>query len=124
MFYDPLERDSRGSRMEDGDRHTLGLLLELRDLAREASEANDTLASRFQDLLRAVSNPNAPDVGQEFPFRVRQFAGQSDELLRTLLLSGNIEIARAAFETAKKIYTNDRLVLLWGAYVVDDTDRI
>ena len=61
--------------MEDGDRHTLGLLLELRDLAREASEANDTLASRFQDLLR---------------------------------------IAKAAFETARKIYPNDRLVLLWG----------
>jgi hypothetical protein len=43
--------------------------------------------------------------------------------LRTLSLNGNIELARAAFETARKIYPNDRLVLLWGSYVVEDTTR-
>jgi hypothetical protein len=109
---------------EDGDRHTLGLLLELRDLAKEASDSNHTLASRFHELLRSVSNPNAPDVAKELPFKVRQFIGQSDELLRTVSLNGNIELARAAFEAAKRIYPNDRLVLLWGNWVVEDTNPL
>ena len=107
--------------MEDGDRHTLGLLLELRALAKEAADISDHLASRFHDLLRSVSNPNAPDVAKELPFQVRQFVGQSDELLRTLSLNGNIEIARAAFDISRKIYPNDRLVLLWGSWVVEDS---
>jgi hypothetical protein len=108
--------------MEDGDRHTLGLLLELRALAREAAASSDDLAQRFHDLLRSVSNPNVQDVAKELPFKVRQFAG--DELLRTLSLNGNIELARGAFEVAKKIYPNDRLVLLWGNWVVEDTNPL
>jgi hypothetical protein len=107
----------------EGDRYTLGLLLELRELAKEASDSNSTLAHRFHELLRSVSNPNAPEIAKELPFKVRQFAGHSDEVLRTLSLNGNIELARAAFETARKIYPNDRLVLLWGSYVVEDTMR-
>ena len=48
--------------MEEGDRYTLGLLLELRKLANEAADANSSLANRFHELLRSVSNPNAPEV--------------------------------------------------------------
>lgn len=107
--------------MEEGDRYTLGLLLELRALANEAVETNSSLTDRFQQLLRSISNTNAPEIGKDFPFRVRQFAGHPDELLRTLSLNGNIELARAAFETAKRIYPNDRLVLLWGNWVVEDS---
>jgi hypothetical protein len=109
--------------MEDGDRYTLGILLELRELAKEASDTNSTLTDRFQQLLRSVSSSNTPDVAKDLPFKVRQFVGKSDEVLRTLSLNGNIELARAAFEAARRIYPKDRLVLLWGAYVVDDTDR-
>ena len=107
--------------MEEDDRYTLGLLLQLRALATEAAETNSSLTDRFQQLLRSISNTNAPDIGKDFPFRVRQFAGQSDELLRTLSLNGNIELARAAFETAKRIYPKDRLVLLWGNWIVEDS---
>ena len=89
--------------MHEGDRYTLGLLLELRGLAREAAETNDTLTQRFHELLRSVSNPNAPDLAKELPFKVRQFVGHSEELLRTVSLNGNIELARAAFEAAKRI---------------------
>lgn len=107
--------------MEDGERYTLGLLLELRALAREAANTNDALTSRFHELLRSVSGSNTPDVAKDLPFKVRQFIGQSDDILRTVSLNGNMELARAAFETAKKLYPNDRLVLLWGNWVVEDT---
>ena len=110
--------------MEEGDRYTLGLLLELRKLAHEAADANSTLANRFHELLRSVSNPNAPEVAKELPYRVRQFVGHSDKLLRTVSLNGNIDLARAAFEAAKKIYPEDRLVLQWGSWVVKIVRRL
>jgi hypothetical protein len=108
--------------MEDGDRHTLGLLLELRALAQECADTNADMTARFHQLLRSVSNSNTPEVAKELPFKVRQFIGKSDDLLRTLSLNGNIELARGAFEVAKRIYPNDRLVLLWGNWIVEDTN--
>ncbi len=102
----------------------LGLLLELRKLTTEAANANSILADRFHELLRSVSNPNAPEVAKELPFKVRQFVGHSDNLLRTVSLNGNIDLARAAFDVAKKIYPEDRSVLLWGSWVVEDSRPI
>jgi hypothetical protein len=107
--------------MEEGDRHSLGLLLELRALAKEASDTNDALTQRFHELLRSVSNPNAADIAKELPFKVRQFVAHTEEPLRTVSLNGNIELARAAFEAAKRIYPNDRFTLLWGNWAVEDT---
>ena len=107
--------------MEEGDRYTLGLLLELRKLAKKAADANDGLAAEFHELLRSVANPNAPELAKDLPFKVRSFAPGSQEALRTISLNGNIEIARAAFDAARKLYPNDRWVLLWGSWVVDDT---
>ena len=107
--------------MEEGDRYTLGLLLELRNLAKEASETNSEIAQKFHELLRSVSSSNTPDIAKELPFKVKGFVGKSDEPLRTLSLNGNIDIARAAFEAAKKIYPTDRWVLLWGSWVVEDS---
>ena len=107
--------------MEEGDRYTLGLLLELRKLANDAADADSTLANRFHALLKSVSSPNAPEVAKELPFKVRQFIGHSDRLLRTVSLNGNIDLARAAFEAAKKIYPEDRFVLLWGSWVIEDS---
>lgn len=108
--------------MDEGDRYTLGLLLELRALAREAADANSELSQKFHDLLRSVSNPNAPELAKELPFKVRSFLpDKPDEILRTISLNGNIEIARAAFDAAKKLYPSERWVLLWGAWVVEDT---
>ena len=80
-----------------------------------------TLAHRFHELLRSVSNPNAPEVAKELPFKVRQFVGRSDKLLRTVSLNGNIDLAKAAFDAAKKIYPEDRFVLLWGSWVIEDS---
>ena len=107
--------------MEEGDRYTLGLLLELRNLARDAANANSEVAGKFHELLRSVSNPNAPELAKDLPFKVRAFAVGSQDVLRTISLNGNIEIARAAFEAAKRLYPKDRWVLLWGSWVVEDT---
>ena len=107
--------------MEEGDRYTLGLLLELRNLAKSAADANSEIAGRFHELLRSISNPNAPELAKELPFKVSAFTPGSQDMLRTISLNGNMEVARAAFEAAKKLYPGDRWVLLWGSWVVEDT---
>lgn len=106
--------------MEDGEAHTLGLLKELRELAQQASDSTADIAARFHELLRSVSSSNTPDVPKGLSFRVMS-RDKAGEVQRVIAVCGNIEIARAAFETAKRIFPNDRWVLLWGAYVSDDT---
>jgi hypothetical protein len=112
----------KGLGMENGERYTLGLLVELKQLSKEAADANSELYDRFHTLLRQVSSSNTPDIAKGLTFKVEAFAKDTDQHLRTISLNGNIEIARAAFETAKKIFPNDRWVLLWGAWVVEDTN--
>lgn len=107
--------------MEEGDRYTLGLLLELRKLAKEASDANSEIAHKFHELLCSVSSSNTPDVAKELTFKVQSFVAGTSEPLRTISLNGNIEVARAAFEAATRLFPDDRWVLLWGAWVVEDS---
>ena len=91
-----------------------------RALAREPSDTDRHPRPAFPRPSAVGFEPQRLGQGEGVPFKVRQFVGKSEEVLRTLSLNGNIELARAAFEAAKRIYPNDRLVLLWGAYVVDD----
>lgn len=46
----------------------------------------------------------------------RRIDGERASSLSALFLNGNM-VARNAFEGAKRIYPQDRLVLVWGAYV-------
>ena len=91
--------------------HTLGLLRELRELAEEISGGHSDYAERFQRILQAVKHPALPDVAKGFGFTVR-----SDS--RTLAVCSNLEIARAAYDCACKIYPKDDWVLLWGGMIV------
>jgi hypothetical protein len=100
--------------MEEGDRYTLGLLLELRKLAKKAADANDGLAAEFHELLRSVANPNAPELAKDLPFKVRSFARGSQEALRTMSLNGNIEIARAGFRCCQETLHRRPLGCFWG----------
>jgi hypothetical protein len=106
--------------MEDGERYTLGLLLELRALAKESAETNYALADRFHSLLRSLNSSNTPDIAKDLTFKVQAFL-PTGEVLRTISINGNIEVARA-FDTAKRIFPGDRWVLLWGGWVCEDTN--
>jgi hypothetical protein len=61
---------------------------------------------------------------KELTFRVQQKAvGEYGETLRTISLSGNAEVARAAFHAAVRCYPGQRWLLLWGSYIVEKYER-
>ena len=117
MGSDPKDRPKE----EDGERHTLGLLLQLRELCEKAADTQDDLAWRLHELLRSISSSNTPDVAAELTFRVEGFIGRSSMPMRTMSLNGNITVARAAYEATLKLYPNDRWILTWGGVVVADS---
>jgi hypothetical protein len=112
-----------GVRREDGEAHTLRLLRELRDFAKEISDGHMDYAERFHQLLQSVQNPNLPDVAKEFGFSVRSVDPEAGGVARTVAVCVNIYIAVAAWECACKIYPNDRWLLLWGGMVQYDSGR-
>ena len=107
--------------MEEGDRYTLGLLLELRKPGKRGRRCEQFTRTSFPRIASVRIPSHAPEVAKELPFKVRQFVGRSDKLLRTVSLNGNIDLAKAAFDAAKKIYPEDRFVLLWGSWVIEDS---
>ena len=106
---------------ESGEAHTLGLLQALRDLCKEAADSQHHYAYRFHELLQSISSSNTPDVAKELTFRVEGYVAGTRNRFRTISLNGNIEVARAAYEATVKLFPNDRWLLLWGAYVVEDS---
>ena len=109
---------------EDGDDgHTLGLLVDLRNLCTWMGDEHHRMASELHDLLRQVRNPNVHGLDKELTFRVEQLDEKGDpegwpELFRSLSLNCSITLARAALEAACKCYPNRRLILKWGGVVV------
>lgn len=109
---------------EEGDAHTLGLLVDLRNLCTRMGDEHHRMASELHDLLRQVQNPNVHGLDKELTFRVEQLDEKADaethpELFRSLSLNCSINLARAAFEAACKCYPTRRLILKWGGYIVE-----
>ena len=82
------------------------------------------IASELHDLLRQVQNPNVHGLDKELTHRVEQFDEIADpegwpEMFRSLSLNCSGTLARAAFDAACKCYPNRRLVLKWGALVIE-----
>lgn len=109
---------------DHGDAHTLGLLVDLRNLCRRIGEEHHRMAGELHDLLQQVQNPNVHGLDKELGFRVVQVDGdvpreQWPELYRALSLNCSITLARAAYDAACKAYPNCGIVLKWGGVVVD-----
>ena len=109
---------------DEGDAHTLGLLVDIRNLCRRMGDEHRRMASELHDLLRQVQNPNVHGLDKELTFRVEQLDQKPDvdqhaEMFRSLSLNCSVTLARAAFEAACKCYPTRRLILKWGAYIVE-----
>jgi len=99
-----------------GDAHTLGLLVDLRNLCTRIGDEHHRMASELHDLLRQVQSPNVHGLDKEMGYRIMQLDEKGDpegwpEMLRALSL--------AAFEAACKCYPTRRMILQWGSIVVD-----
>jgi hypothetical protein len=111
---------------DDGDAHTLGLLVDMRDLCTKIAEEHHHYAAQLHELLRQVKNPNVHGLDKELTFRVEQLQlGEPDqyaETLRAMSLNSNMALARAAFGAAVKHYPNQRWILKWAAQIVERYD--
>ena len=76
--------------MEEGDGHTLSLLIELRELCRKIAEHNEGYACEVHRLLQQLNNPNLHELGRDLRFRVIQKTPEYyGETLRTVAACAN-----------------------------------
>lgn len=114
---------------DDGDAHTLGLLIDLRNLCSRIGDEHHRMAGELHDLLRQVQNPNVHGLDKELTFRVEQLDEKADpegypEMFRSLSLNCSMQLARAAFDAACKCYPNRRLILKWGSWIVEKYEPV
>src|SRR5215216_6145645 len=113
-----------GPTKEDGEAATLGILRELKEMAEEISHGHMDYAERFHQVLESLKNPNLPDVAKDLQYSVRAYKRGTSELTRVIAVCGNPTVARAAYECAIKLFPNERWVLLWGGYLMDQSERL
>lgn len=112
-----------GDKGDDNEAVTLGILYELRAMADEIGHGHMHYASLFHDLLQKVANPNLPDVAQEMGFRVLSLQGGTASHKRVIAVCSNMDVARAAWECACKLFPDDRWLLTWGGMIQCDSRR-
>jgi hypothetical protein len=109
---------------DEGDAHTLGLLVDLRNLCTRIGDEHHRMASELHDLLRQVKNPNVHGLDKDLTFRVEQLdehvpEDQYPEMFRALSLNCSVTLARAAFQAACRCYPTRRLILKWGGFILE-----
>jgi hypothetical protein len=108
---------------DEGDAHTLGLLVELRALCQKIADHNDGYAIEVHRLLQQLCNPNLHGLHDELHFRVVQLGpGYYGEQLRVVSANTSSVLGHAAFNAAVKHYPNCRWMLTWGGGVAGTYD--
>jgi hypothetical protein len=87
---------------DDGDAHTLGLLVDPRDLCLKIAEHHEKYASDLHCLLLQVQNPNLHDLDRDLSFRVLELGPGYGDTLRTVSANANLRLGHAALEAAVK----------------------
>jgi hypothetical protein len=90
---------------DDGDAHTLGLLLDMRELCTRIAEEHHGYAAQLHDLVRQIQNPNVHGLDKEMGFRIEDIGdGELPSINRAISLNCSAEVAHGAFAAAKKAY--------------------
>ena len=105
---------------DEGDAHTLGLLLDMRELCTRIAEEHHGYAAQLHDLVRQIQNPNVHGLDKEMGFRIEDIGdGELPSINRAISLNCSAEVAHGAFAAATKAYPNRRMRLKWGAYIIE-----
>jgi hypothetical protein len=85
----------------EGDGHTLGLLLDLRELCRKLADRHELDSIELHRLLQQLQNPNLHGLDHELSFRVIQKAPEYyGETLRIVSANANLGLGHATLEAA------------------------
>jgi hypothetical protein len=91
--------------VDEGDEHTLGLLVDLRNLCMRIAERYEIDAANLHRLLQQVHNPNLHDLDDKLRFRVVELGpGYYGEALRTVSANANLQLGHAALQAAVKMH--------------------
>jgi hypothetical protein len=104
---------------EDGELHTLGLLEQLRGQSSALWRAASEFHSRVDNTMRQLAGPNLHDI-RNMSYRIDLWDGHAVRGRWLLAASGNLFVARAAFDEAAKQWPNQRLTLRNGMQVLDE----
>jgi hypothetical protein len=104
---------------EDGQLHTLGLLEQLRAESSALWRAASDFHFRVDAMMRQLENPNLHDI-QNMSYRIDLWDRHAVHGRWLLAASGNVFVARAAFDEAVKHWPNQRLTLRNGMQLLGD----
>src|SRR5664279_692878 len=105
---------------DDGEALTVSLTAQLRDVCERISERHYDGAAELHELLQQLSNPNLPFVEGGLTYRVDQWDDAGNSLLRLIAACGNGSVARGAYNTAVKIYPEQRWTLRQGTQIIEE----
>lgn len=109
--------------MDEGDGHTLGLLVDLRELCRKIAEHNEAYAFEVHRLLQQLNNPNVHELDRDLRFRVIQRAPEYyGEQLRIVSANANLSLGHAALKEAIRQDPKSGWVLLYPGGVAGRYD--
>jgi hypothetical protein len=104
---------SQGPENDDGQLHTLGLLEQLRAESGYLWRAASDFHFRVDAMMRRLENPNLHDI-QNMSYRIDLWDRHAVHGRWLVAASGNVFIARAAFDEAVKHWPGQRLTLRNG----------
>ena len=105
---------------DKGEAQTLGLLIELRDLCTRIADQHYDGANELHDLLQKIARPNLPDIPEELSFKVEQRHKTDRVVIRLMALTGNADVAVAAFDAAVKTAPGEAWTLSNGVFTMRD----
>jgi hypothetical protein len=103
---------------DDGQRHTLGLVEQLRAESSELWRTSSRLYHHVDALLRELADPNLHDVPTNLPFRIELWDRHDKQIRWVVSASSSIAIAQAALDVSIAAYPNERFTLRNGMLVV------
>jgi hypothetical protein len=108
---------------DEGDAHTLGLLVELRALCQKIANHNDGYAYEVHQLLQQLCNQNLHDLYRDLRFRVIELGpGYYGDTVRVVSANANLDLGHAALEAAVKQNPNKSWLLKYPGGVAGRYD--
>jgi hypothetical protein len=104
---------------DDGHLHTLGLLEQLRTESRYLWRAASEFHFRVDAMMRQLENPNLHDI-TNMSYRIDLWDRHAVHGRWLVAASGNVFVARAAFEEAVRHWPSERLTLRNGMQILNE----
>ena len=95
------------SQDREGEAHTIGLLLDLREVCARITQTHAHLSSELHEVLRSIANPNLFEVSQGPRFSIEQWSPEHNLCVRMLAVTNHLVISHMIFDKAVELYPKE-----------------